>query len=87
MGVSCEILLALLCFHKSIIFSIFLKASVFLNANGAEYPMRIVYSSPQYYSVEALEVSLNLVISARYKLSYCNTLFSVRFTTAFMRPY
>ncbi|XP_065224975.1 calcineurin-binding protein cabin-1-like isoform X2 [Planococcus citri] len=34
----------------------YLKAMKFLEQNGAEYPSRILYSSPQYYSVEVLEI-------------------------------
>ncbi|KAK7600783.1 hypothetical protein V9T40_008224 [Parthenolecanium corni] len=48
--------------YKYIKFFLKFQASNSLFKNGAEYPPRILYSSPQYYSVEALEVHYLFVI-------------------------
>lgn len=47
----------ILCLHF-----IFQAAELLFN-NGAEYPEKITYSNPEYYSVEALEVIYSKVFS------------------------
>lgn len=53
------------------------QASDLLFQNGAEYPARILYSSPQYYSVEALEVRHLFVISFDLKMLETRILFNI----------
>lgn len=48
------------------------QASKLLDANGAEYPTRVVYSSPQYYSVEALEVGASSSSNTYYSINCLN---------------
>jgi len=35
----------------------YLKAVQYLNSYGAEFPEHIIYTCPQYYSIEVLEVN------------------------------
>jgi len=34
----------------------YLKAAQYLNSYGAKFPEHIIYTAPQYYSIEVLEV-------------------------------
>lgn len=37
----------------------YIKAAQFLDSYGAEFPENILYTAPQYYSIEVLEVNIS----------------------------
>jgi hypothetical protein len=56
----------------------YLKAAEFLDSYGAIFPKHIIYTSPQYYSIEVLEVStlylkISLLVSKNL-FNYKNTI-------------
>jgi len=42
--------------NSTVFMNHYLKAAQYLNSYGAKFPEHIIYTSPQYYSIEVLEV-------------------------------
>lgn len=42
--------------NSSVFMDHYLKAAQYLDSYGAEFPEHIIYTAPQYYSIEVLEV-------------------------------